>query len=176
MRRLYIKDKDGNYVLTPSSKGADGREVSLRVANNYIQWRYPDTEWTNLVPLSSLKGPEGPNEISTDTATALNGLLKGNGSTVQVAQSGVDYAAPTTDTVVTASASAWSNNTITLSVTGVMTDSKLEIGLSDTATDEQYAAATAAQIRATGSGDGTVTLKAAIAPTIDLPIIIRRFS
>ena len=182
---MYIKDKDGNYVPTPSSKGADGREVSLRVANNYIQWRYPDTEWTNLVPLSSLKGepgpegpqgPEGSNEISIDTATALNGLLKGNGSTVQVAQSGVDYAAPATDTVVTASASAWSNNTITLSVTGVMTDSKLEIGLSDTATDEQYAAATAAQIRATGSGDGTVTLKAVAAPSIDLPILIRRLS
>ena len=81
-----------------------------------------------------------------------------------------------TDTVVTASASAWSDNTITLSVTGIMADSKLEIGLSETATDEQYAAATAAQIRATGSGDGTVTLKAATAPTIDLPIIIRRLS
>lgn len=122
------------------------------------------------------QGPAGPNEITADTATALNGLLKGNGSTVQVAQSGVDYAAPATDTVVTASASAWSNNTITLSVTGVMVDSKLEIGLSDTATDEQYAAATAAQIRATGSGNGTVTLKATTAPTIDLPIIIRRLS
>lgn len=44
---------------TPSSKGADGREVSLRVANNYIQWRYPDTEWTNLVALSELKGNKG---------------------------------------------------------------------------------------------------------------------
>ena len=118
----------------------------------------------------------GPSEITADTVTALNGLLKGNGSTVRAAQSGVDYASPTTDTVVTASASAWSDNTITLSVTGVMADSKLEIGLSETATDEQYAAATAAQIRATGSGDGTVTLKAATAPTIDLPILIRRLS
>ena len=60
---MYIKDKDGNYVPTPSSKGADGREVSLRVANNYIQWRYPDTEWTNLVPLSSLKGESGTDGI-----------------------------------------------------------------------------------------------------------------
>lgn len=118
----------------------------------------------------------GLTEIDSTTPTSLNGILKGNGSTVQVAQSGVDYAAPATDTVVTASASAWSNNTITLSVTGVMTDSKLEIGLSGTATDEQYAAATAAQIRATGSGDGTVTLKAAIAPSVDLPILIRRLS
>ena len=81
-----------------------------------------------------------------------------------------------TDTVVTASASAWSDNTITLSVTGVMADSKLEIGLSETATDEQYVAATAAQIRATGSGDGTVTLKAVAAPSVDLPILIRRLS
>ena len=60
---MYIKDKDGNYVPTPSSKGADGREVSLRVANNYIQWRYPDTEWTNLVPLSDLKGEPGTDGI-----------------------------------------------------------------------------------------------------------------
>lgn len=121
-------------------------------------------------------GPAGPNEITTDTATTLNGMLKGNGSTVQAATAGVDYAIPVVDTMVTALASAWSDNTITLSVTGVMADSKLEIGLSETATDEQYAAATAAQIRATGSGNGTVTLKAATAPTIDLPIIIRRLS
>lgn len=107
---------------------------------------------------------------------ALSGLLKASNGELAAAEAGVDYAAPAADTVVTASTSAWSDNTITLSVTGVMADSKLEIGLSDTATDEQYAAATAAQIRATGSGNGTVTLKAATAPTIDLPIIIRRLS
>jgi hypothetical protein len=112
----------------------------------------------------------------SDITTNITGLLKGAGGKVTQAEGGTDYAAPATDTVVTASASAWSNNTITLSVTGVMADSKLEIGLSDTATDEQYAAATAAQIRATGSGNGTVTLKATTAPTIDLPIIIRRLS
>lgn len=122
------------------------------------------------------RGPEGPNKVSTTTATNISGIFKGNGSTVQAAQSGVDYASPATDTVVTASASAWGDNIITLSVAGVTATSKLEIGLSETATDEQYAAATAAQIRATGSGDGTVTLKAATAPTIDLPIIIRRLS
>ena len=115
--------------------------------------------------------------VNKQNKITAQGLLKGLGDgSVTQATPGADYAAPATDTVVTASASAWSNNTITLSVTGVMADSKLEIGLSDTATDEQYAAATAAQIRATGSGDGTVTLKAAIAPTIDLPIIIRRLS
>ena len=115
--------------------------------------------------------------IEKQNKITARGILKGDGAGgVSAAVAGTDYQAPAADTVVTASASAWSNNTITLSVTGVMTDSKLEIGLSETATDEQYAAATAAQIRATGSGDGTVTLKAATAPTIDLPIIIRRLS
>ena len=126
--------------------------------------------------ITGSRGPEGPNKVSTTTTTNISGMFKGNGSTVQAAQSGVDYASPATDTVVTASASAWSDNTITLSVTNVMADSKLEIGLSNTATDEQFTAAATAQIRATNSGDGTITLKAVAAPSVDLPILIRRFS
>lgn len=114
--------------------------------------------------------------ISANTSTTLTGMLKGDNGNMTQAVAGTDYATPVVDNVVTASASAWSDNTITLSVAGIMADSKLEIGLSETATDEQYAAATAAQIRATGSGDGTVTLKAVAAPSVDLPILIRRLS
>ena len=114
--------------------------------------------------------------ISANTSTTLTGMLKGDNGNMTQAVAGTDYATPVVDNVVTASASAWSDNTITLSVTGIMADYKLEIGLSETATDEQYVAATAAQIRATGSGDGTVTLKAVAAPSIDLPILIRRLS
>ena len=40
------------------------------------------------------QGPAGPNEISTDTASSITGILKGNGSTVAVAEAGVDYATP----------------------------------------------------------------------------------
>ena len=212
---MYIKDKDGNYVPTPSSKGADGREVSLRVANNYIQWRYPDTEWTNLVALSELKGEQGdkgtvgahftpsvsddgvlswtnngglgnpqpvnirgpqgvqgeqgrgltilgyydtlailqssvlapnggdaygvgttppyeiyiwdavngqwkpngklsgPNEVTSSTATNLTGLLKGNGTNVKAAVSGVDYATPNNvSTALSTSGTALTANTL----------------------------------------------------------------
>ena len=38
------------------------------------------------------QGPAGPNEISTDTASSITGILKGNGSTVEVAIAGTDYA------------------------------------------------------------------------------------
>ncbi len=40
--------------------GSDGREIELRVADGYIQWRYSDENvWKNLVSLDSLKGEKG---------------------------------------------------------------------------------------------------------------------
>lgn len=40
-------------------------------------------------------GSAGPNSISTGTATALSGILKGNGSNVTTATAGTDYLTPT---------------------------------------------------------------------------------
>ena len=39
-----------------------------------------------------LQGPRGPSSLDTNTATLLNGLLKGNGANLRVAVAGVDYA------------------------------------------------------------------------------------
>lgn len=36
-------------------------------------------------------GSPGPNEVSTSTVSNISGLLKGNGTTVEAAQAGVDY-------------------------------------------------------------------------------------
>ena len=57
----FLKDTNGHYIPTPSSQGADGREVSLRVTGSYLQWRYEDTEWANLIDLSEfmITGPSG---------------------------------------------------------------------------------------------------------------------
>lgn len=55
----YIKDENGNYVPAPSIKGADGREILLRVTSSHVQWRYIDTEWENLLSLSAIAGPHG---------------------------------------------------------------------------------------------------------------------
>ena len=40
------------------------------------------------------QGPAGPNEITAETQTNLTGLLKGNGTNVQLAEAGTDYATP----------------------------------------------------------------------------------
>lgn len=39
-----------------------------------------------------IQGPIGPNEVSATTTTNISGILKGNGSTVQTAIAGTDYA------------------------------------------------------------------------------------
>ena len=168
----FIADSGSIVSVTGLLKGvrnAETNKIEVQQATAGTDYQTPLTAGADYATPSVV--------VNKQNKITAQGLLKGLGDgNVAQATPGADYAAPATDTVVTASASAWSNNTITLSVTGVMADSKLEIGLSDTATDEQYAAATAAQIRATGSGNGTVTLKATTAPTIDLPIIIRRLS
>ena len=168
----YPESSGSTVSVTGVLKGvanAETGEITIQQAKAGIDYQTPLKAGIDYATPTAVANKQ--NKITAQ------GLLKGLGDgNVAQATPGADYAVPAIDIVVTASASAWSDNTITLSVTGVMADSKLEIGLSETATDEQYAAATAAQIRATGSGDGTVTLKAATAPTIDLPIIIRRLS
>lgn len=55
----------GSFVGTyaewlESVRGPAGREVSLRVADGFIQWQYTgDATWNNLVSLASLLGPQG---------------------------------------------------------------------------------------------------------------------
>lgn len=56
---MYITDSNGNYIPTTTIKGEDGKEVSLRISADYIQWRREDTDWTNLIALDTLSGPSG---------------------------------------------------------------------------------------------------------------------
>ena len=256
---MYIRDANGNYVPVPTITGDDGREVELRATTTYIQWRYPDTEWTNLVALSDLasgfgtpsasvtalsadavptvaiqasgantakvfafsfgipRGTPGTgnnwylgtaitgtsNTAASYTTGITNALVNdvymnvgalpdtgriyrctvgGNATTAKWVYScllrGAD-AVPATDFLATLAVASWVGASAPYTqtvggLTGVISTSKLDVGLADTATDAQYAEAVAAQIRATGSDTGTVTFKAHGAkPTLALPIIIR---
>lgn len=54
-------------------------------------------EWQEVMVMQGKPGPQGPagpNEITTETQTNLTGLLKGNGTNVQLAEPGTDYATP----------------------------------------------------------------------------------
>ena len=114
--------------------------------------------------------------VTGDTTTIFNGLIKGSGGKMSQALPGIDYQIPIVETTVTALASSWNSNTITIAVSNVTASSNLEVGLAQTATDEQFSDAISAQIRCISAGVGTITLKAIKTPTVDLPILIRRFS
>ena len=114
--------------------------------------------------------------VTGDTTTIFNGLIKGSGGKMGQALPGIDYQIPIVETTVTALASSWNNNSITIAVSNATASSNLEVGLAQTATDEQFSDAISAQIRCISAGVGTITLKAIKTPTVDLPILIRRFN
>lgn len=52
--------------------GDDGREVELNKSSTHIQWRYVgDVSWTDLLPLSDIKGDQG--DPATNLVTSVNG-------------------------------------------------------------------------------------------------------
>jgi hypothetical protein len=47
-------------VFDPDSVAVDGREVVMRVANNYVQWAYEGSDsWNDLISLFALTGADG---------------------------------------------------------------------------------------------------------------------
>lgn len=96
-------------VPTPSA----GANYYVGTAAPYDVYTYTQTDgWLNVGPLQGAKGDTGPagpqgetgpagaqgapgpNEVSESTATALSGLLKGDGAKVTTAAAGTDYATP----------------------------------------------------------------------------------
>ena len=86
---------------------------------------------------------------------------------------------PSIEIAATLAAASWTGEAApydqTVSIAGMAVATKnVSVGLSSTATDEQYIAAAAAMLRATAQGNGNITVRAiGDKPTIDLPIIVR---
>ena len=69
------QEKVLNFVLPRGIAGTNGQEISLQVADGYIQWKLTNAvSWTNLVALSEFKGDKGDAgtaaTISVGTVTA----------------------------------------------------------------------------------------------------------
>lgn len=75
------------------SGGADGATFTPSVSEDGV------ISWTNNKGLANpasvnIKGPAGPNEVSTATASSISGLFKGSSGKLAAAVSGTDYLAP----------------------------------------------------------------------------------
>ena len=109
-------------------------------------------------------GPAGPNEVTAETATVFDGLLKGNGANVQAAEAGQDYAVPAVAVTVSLPAAGWVDNSQAVGVFGVTADSLLLVS-PDLSSAALWAETT---VLAVSQGDGTVTFSAAATPSGDL--------
>lgn len=107
----------------------------------------------------------GIKTITTTTPTNISGILKGNGSTVQAAQAGTDYATPSQGITVTLTAAGWSDNTQVINVSGYNTAERNFVA-PDYASIPEYAAC---GIRAIESM-GALTFTCDTVPENDLTI------
>lgn len=103
-------------------------------------------------------------EISGDTPTILNGILKGNGANVQVASAGTDYATPAKAQSVTLAVAGWSNNQLTVSVAGVTSTNNIIV----TPDPASYLAWGEAVVYASAQGSGSITFTCETVPTENL--------
>ena len=116
------------------------------------------------------KGDTGPNEVSTTTATNINGLMMGNGSNVQTATAGTDYANPAQGVTVTLPAAGWDADALTQTVTvSGATANNPKVISPAYASIAEYAAC---GVKATAEGAGTITFACDVAPKNDLIVNI----
>ena len=58
--------KDGRDG-TDGKNGINGKNIEVKRAGNYIQWRYEDEAWQNLVALADITGPTGQKGVDGKT-------------------------------------------------------------------------------------------------------------
>ncbi len=58
--------KDGRDG-TDGTNGINGKNIEVKRAGNYIQWRYEDEAWQNLVALADITGPTGQKGVDGKT-------------------------------------------------------------------------------------------------------------
>ena len=91
---LAITFTDSSIYQTGDLRGVNGKGISSASYNSstgILTLTFTDS---STYQTTDLRGVAGPNQVTTTTATNINGLLKGNGSVVSQAQAGTDFVAP----------------------------------------------------------------------------------
>lgn len=153
-----------NSNITTGSKG----EAGYTPVRGTDYWT--DTDIAEIKGYVDEAASEALDTLSIDgnTTTTLNGLFKGNGSTLQVATAGTDYANPARSVTVTLTAAGWANNTQTVSVEGATTTNVKVLSPAPASIDE-YASC---GVKAAAEGAGTITFICTTIPENGLTVNI----
>ena len=154
-----------SYVFKIAYSGTANVTVSAS-SITYVQKEYVDAQLTGKANTSHT---HVTSDI-TDLQTALD--AKAAKSHTHTAS---EVSELTTVYSMTLTAANWSGDLYTISNTALTANAQLIIGLSESATKDQYEACAYALIRVTSQKTGSITLTAdGGAPTVNLPIVIRK--
>jgi len=81
----------GSFSSAPSSPAVDNAYYDTTLKKSLV-WN--GTVWNQMAQ----DGSAGPNSVSTSTTTAMNGMIKGNGTNLLTGTAGTDYITPSTGT------------------------------------------------------------------------------
>lgn len=193
MASKTMKGNNGNAAATPTdltasqvraiinvADGADVTKTTLEATS--VMSAIADGDKIIVEDTSEAAGSQTKHILWSSVKSALQNLFAPLSHASRHATTGADAITPSSIGAAAASvevsgtmaASAWAGSSITITgLTGVTSNTKGAIGLPDTATAEQRAAARAAQLTLTGKGSGSVTITAdGAVPTINIPFVI----
>lgn len=114
------------------------------------------------------QGDPGPNEVTTQTATDIDGILKGNGEIVSAAEPGIDFTLPPIWLSATLAASEWSDNAQTVSIADATSNNNKIIAPAQ----ESIVEYSTCGVYASAEGEGTITFTCLALPKSDLTVNI----
>lgn len=121
-------------------------------------------------------GAPGPNEVTGETATTINGLLKGDGANVAAAVADVDYQSPLMARQVTLAAAGWTTLESgacaqTVNIEGLRDQTSVVVTPdAEPINFTGFDAWTENQVRATVQGYNALTFQGVSTPTVDIAV------
>ena len=150
---LTIYDNQGNEIVIPAIKGADG------ISTDYV---------------GATAGAAGEHGLVPSAASASAGFfLRGNGLWTEVTPSLISAAKKTITTAVTLVSTSWSSAYYTVSIPGLAANANIEIIPATTINSLQLKALQGANLVGVAQASGTFTIYGfGTVPTINIPITV----
>lgn len=179
------KDGEDGAAGAPGAAGADGvgisgvafKETDSSGNNVYTITLTNGTTYDFTAPKGATgskgdTGATGPNSVSTSTATNITGILKGNGSTVEAAVAGTDYAAAShTHSYIPTSAKGAASGVASLDADTKVTASQASAAVVNVSADLTLASAHAGRFLAcTNASAITITISTGIAAGTEIEV------
>lgn len=195
---IYIFDgvsgtwKNNGSIQGPAGKdGSDGLDGSDGVGISGVAFKETDASGNNVYTITLTNGTTydftapkgatgskgdtgatGPNSVSTSTATNITGILKGNGSTVEAAVAGTDYAAAShTHSYIPTSAKGAANGVASLDADTKVTASQASAAVVSVSASMTLASSHAGRfLSCTNASAITITIPTGIAAGTEIEI------